>query len=194
MVVPCPSTAEDLETISSHVLDSHVFFERHLLGLLDGNNLLLAHGAHDGDHQVLAVVELIDDFLAQLLTTAGGIGWQVQVVLGVTTLGQHGNGASVVIDIQQLKLNTGDVWDLHVVGRWAHIFVLLVGEDIDSGDTGLGVTVLSGLGDGNIGDLARESLQQTMSTFPQGTSLHREGVGATGIGAFELMVVRHCDG
>jgi hypothetical protein len=36
----------------------------------------------------------------------------------------------------------------------AAILVLLVSENIDSRNSGLGVTVLSGLGDGDFGDLA----------------------------------------
>jgi len=80
------------------------------------------------------------------------------------------------------------------VGRRAQIFVLLTGEDIDADDMGLGVTVLSGLGNRDLHDLARLALQQAVTVLTEGTSLHREGVGGTGLSGFEGVIgVRHLE-
>jgi len=172
----------------------NTFFICLVVSFLNGNDLLFSHGAHDGQQQRLSVFELVDDLLAQLLTGTRRISGQVQVLLGLTTLRENRDGSRVGIDIQQGKLQASDVRDFHVVGGRAHIFVLLAGEDIDTSDVGLGVAVLSGLGNGDLHDLARESLQQAVAALLQGTSLQREDVGATGIGALELMIVRHYEG
>lgn len=85
----------------------------------------------------------------------------------------------------KLELATRDVWDVHVVGRWAEIFVLLAGEDVDGDQVDLGVTVLAGLGGGHVNDLAWATLNHDVAVLPQGRALHGEGERSTGIGAVE---------
>jgi len=160
-----------------------------LLHLLEGDDLLLGHGGQDGDQDRVTVVEGGDDLLGSLLVVTVGPLGQVQVVLGVTVLQQDGDGTSLFIAIDQLVLGTSDVRDLHVVGRRGHILDLLVSEDIDTGDGALGVTVLTGLGGGDLDQLARETLQHSVATLTKGTGLLRVGEGGTGIGGLERNIL-----
>lgn len=163
---------------------------RNLLHLLEGDDLLLVHGGQDGDQDGVTLLEGGDDLLGDLVVVTVGLLGQVQIVLGITVLQQDGDGTRIRIQIDQLVLSTSDVRDLHVVGSRGHILDLLVSEDIDTGDGGLGVTVLSGLGGGDLDELAREALQHAVTTLTEGTSLHRVGEGGTGIGGLELMILR----
>ena len=70
-------------------------------------------------------------------------GGQVEVILGVTGVGEEGDGAILGVDVEELVLGADDVGDVQIVGSGAHIFVLLVGEDVVTGEITLGVTVLS---------------------------------------------------
>lgn len=65
------------------------------------------------------------------------------------------------------------------------IFKLLSGEDIEGDQVNLGVTVLPGLRGGHFHNLARAVLNDNMAVLPQSGTLHREGVGGTGIGTVE---------
>jgi hypothetical protein len=49
------------------------------------------------------------------------------------------------------------------VGGWGEILQLLSGEDIDTSQVDLGVSVLSGLRGGHVDDLARSSLDDNMT-------------------------------
>ena len=70
-------------------------------------------------------------------------GGQVEVILGVTGVGEQGDGAIIHVDVEELVLGTSDVGNVHVVGGRAHIFVLLTGEDVVTGEIALGVAVLT---------------------------------------------------
>ena len=71
------------------------------------------------------------------------------------------------------------------MGGWRQVFQLLAGEDVDGDDVDLGVAVLAGLGRGHFHNLARTALDDDVPVLPQGRALHREGLGGTGVGAFE---------
>lgn len=66
---------------------------RALGGLLDGDGLLLAHGGDDGDEEVLAVVEVGLDLLAEL-----ALG-DLDVVLRVAVLGHEVEEAVIDVDL-----------------------------------------------------------------------------------------------
>ena len=51
------------------------------------------------------------------------------------------------------------------MGGGDHILELLAGEDVGGGEIAFGVAVLSGLGDGDVGDLAGLSLDHDVSDF-----------------------------
>jgi hypothetical protein len=78
-----------------------------------------------------------------------------------------------------------DDGDVHVVGRGAEILQLLAGEDINSDQMDLGVTVLASLGGGHVHDLARAALDHDVSVLAQSRALHRKGGRSAGIGRFE---------
>jgi hypothetical protein len=61
------------------------------------------------------------------------------------------------------------------MGGWAEFFELLAGEDIDSDEMDLGVTVLTSLGGGHVDDLARAILDHNEAVLPQGRALHGKG-------------------
>ena len=81
------------------------------------------------------------------------------------------------------------------MGRWAKIFQLLAGEDIDSNEMDLGMTVLAGLRSGHFDDLAGTAFDNDETVLSQGRTLHREGGGGAGIGTLKgvLMLQRQCD-
>jgi hypothetical protein len=71
------------------------------------------------------------------------------------------------------------------VGGGAEIFKLLGGEDVNGDQMDLGVTVLSGLGGGHLDNLAGTVLNDDETVLPQSRTLHGVGLGGTGIGALE---------
>lgn len=73
------------------------------------------------------------------------------------------------------------------MGGGGQIFKLLAGEDVESDQVNLGVTVLSGLGGGHIDNLARAALDDNVTVLPQCRALHGVGERGTGIGAFESL-------
>jgi len=69
---------------------------------------------------------------------------------------------STNLDLQghdYLEVHALDVGHVHVVGRWADIFVLLVGEDVDADHVDLGVAVLASLGGRHFDNLAGATLK-----------------------------------
>ena len=57
------------------------------------------------------------------------------------------------------------------MGGRAEIFQLLLGEDVDGDQMDLGVTVLSSLGSRHVDDLTGSSLDEDVSTLPEGRTL-----------------------
>ena len=82
-----------------------------------------------------------------------------------------------------------DIGNVHVVGGRRHIFVLLASEDVEGGDVGLGVTVLSSLGSGHFNDLTRTALDDNVTVLAQSRALHGEGVRRASVGGFEGLVL-----
>lgn len=168
--------------------------ERRLLELTHFDDLLLAASHEDNDLKILAVVEGGLDLANDLLVLAVGTGGQVEVILGVTRVGEEGDGAIVTVDVEELVLSAGDVGDIHVVGGRAHIFVLLAGEDVVSHHVSLGVTVLSGLGSGEGHDLAWLALQKNEHALLDFTSTNRDGQGGVTTTSFEIIVLLRSHG
>ena len=76
----------------------------------------------------------------------------------------------------------------------AELLQLLAGEDVDSDQMDLCVTVLSRLGGRHVDDLARAVLDADEAVLPQCRALDRVGERSTGIGAIERMLVLHKTG
>lgn len=85
----------------------------------------------------------------------------------------------------KLVLATGDVGNVHVVGRGRQIFVLLVGEDVEGNKMDLGVTVLASLGGGHVDNLAGAALDDDEAVLAQSRALHGVRQGRAGIGRVE---------
>ena len=158
--------------------------------------MLLAHGRDDGDEQVLALVEVVVDLLAEL--TLG----EAHIVLGGAVLGHEVEKPIIDVHLRkkgsalapparddasthELELGTEDVGDIHVVGGRAEIFDLLAGEDVDGDKMNLGVTVLASLGGGHFDDLAGTVLDHDEAVLAESRALHRVGGRGTGVGALE---------
>ena len=71
------------------------------------------------------------------------------------------------------------------MGRGTEILQLLAGEDIQSNQMDLGVTVLASLGGRHFGNLAGTILDHNMTILAQGRALHRVGSRGAGIDAIE---------
>jgi uncharacterized membrane protein len=67
------------------------------------------------------------------------------------------------LNLFYLEIAALDVRDVHVVGGWADIFVLFVGEDVDADHVHLGVAVLAGLRGRHFDDLAGATLEPKQS-------------------------------
>lgn len=66
------------------------------------------------------------------------------------------------------------------MGRWREIFQLLAGEDVESDQVNLCVTVLASLGGGHVDNLAWAALDDNESVLSQGGTL--DWVGGRGAG------------
>ena len=119
-----------------------------LRGLLERKAVLLLHGRNNGDHEVLALLELGVDLLAELAL------WDLDVVLRRAVVRHEVEVA--VVDVDELVLTAGDVRHVHVVRRGRDVFVLAVGEDVDRDEVHLGVAVLTRLRGGHVDDLGCE--------------------------------------
>lgn len=104
----------------------------------------------------------------------------------------HPHARTCVSTYEEVLLAT-DVGDVHVVGGGAKLFELLGGEDVDGDQVNLGVTVLASLGGGHLDDLARAVLDDDEAVLPQSRALHGEGLGGTGIGALEGVLMLYIE-
>ena len=68
---------------------------------------------------------------------------------------------------------------------WGEIFHLLAGEDVESNQVDLCMTVLSSLGGGHFDDLAWAALDDNEAVLSQGGTLHRVGGRGTGVRGLE---------
>jgi len=162
-------------------------FKQHLLGgdWLDGEWHFLAQSLEDGDHHLVASLELLLDLFEELWVVVA-----VEIVSHITRVVHEGK-VTLLGDIDQVVLDSGHVWYFHVMSGWRHILVLLAIENIDSGHVNLGVTVLASLRGRHIHDLARVALEHRVAVLSQSTALDWVGEGTSGTGSFEGFVVRH---
>ena len=89
----------------------------------------------------------------------------------------------------ELKFATGDIRNIHVMGRRAKFFQLLAGKNVKSNKMNFGVTVFASFGRGHINDLAGAAFDHNEAVLAQGRALHRVGGRSTGISAIEGMLM-----
>ena len=154
-----------------------------LLLNLKVHDLIGTHGGGDGDGDFLTFVEGFADALHEVLIRGEGV--DLFFVFFVEDV------EAIVSDVDEHVFDLLDEGGGEGVRSGGDFFVLLASEDIDGGDVGLGVTVLAGLGGGDINDAAREALDADVVTLLEVTGGGGEGVGGTGINVFEGFVVGH---
>ena len=126
--------------------------------LLESNDLFNTNSSLDSDrNSVLASIPSLTNLLGHFF----GVGWKIQV--GLLVSGFVHEGELISVNINDLPVGTVDNGDSGSVGRRNHIFELLSGENVGGSKVTLGVTVLSGLRDGNGKNLARLSLDHHVS-------------------------------
>jgi len=126
--------------------------------LLETNDLLNANSRLDRNHDtVLATTPGLADLLSKPIRISG----KVHVRLLDTTFVHKGEFISLNID--DLPVRLVDNGNSSSVRGGNHIFELLSGKDIGGEKVTLGVSVLSSLGDGNLENLARLSLDHHVS-------------------------------
>lgn len=85
----------------------------------------------------------------------------------------------------KLHFATGDIGNIHVVGRWAQLFQLLASKDIDGDQMNLGMTMLSSLRGRHVHNFAGAAFNHNEAVLAEGGALHRISSGSTGIDALE---------
>ena len=116
-----------------------------------------------------------------------GVAGEIEVLLHVTTLVHKGHVA-VLADIGELPFRAEHGRGDHVVRGGADLDVLAAGEHVQTGDVGLGVAVLSGLGHGDGDDLAGLALEADEVALADLTSAHGDGLGGARGGAGDAEV------
>jgi len=147
----------------------------------DGDGLLFTHGRDDGDKQVLALIKVGLDLLAQITLR------DLDVVLGNTVLGHEVE--ETIVDVDELVFVTADVGDIHVVGGRTDIFHFFAGEDVYGDEVDLGVSVLASLGGGHLDNLAGAALNDDVPVLTKGRALHGESERGSGGGLVKVVLV-----
>lgn len=129
--------------------------------LLVSNDLLDSNSRLDSDHNLaLTAVPSISDLIGHSLGESG----KVEIRLLVPSF-VHESHLTLLTNVNDLPLALVDNGDGGTVRRGNHIFVLLAGENVGGGEVALGVSVFSGLGDGDVEDFARETLDHHVSNI-----------------------------
>merc|ERR1719498_1958720 len=160
-----------------------------VLAFADVDGLLLIAPLLDGNEAfLLTSFENITNSLLQIREM--GLSGEGKIFLHLTFGGHEGkNTITIAIDADILSLLDDGGGD-HITSAEG-FFVLLVSEDVLSGNHGLGGAVLSGLGSGEGSDLAGELfLHHEEGTGLAATSFDKLDVSGTGITLFKL-VIRH---
>jgi len=144
--------------------------------LLDSTDLFLAHGRHHGQEDVLSfIISTLDLGLQSFIT--GKLG----VILSVATLSQKAD-KSIFRNVNQLILNTVNMWNVTVVRRRNNILKLLSSENVNSNKVALGMAMLPSLGSGDLNNLAGTVLDDDVAVLADGAGLLRVRLGGAGVG------------
>jgi len=143
--------------------------------------LLLAHGRNDSHQEILALIEVRLDLLADIALR------NTDIILGGAVISHQVE--ETFIDVDKLIFITEDVRDIHVVGGRRDIFHFFAGEDVDGYKVDFGVTVLTGLRGGHLNDLAGTALDDDVPVLAKGRALHRERCRGPSIGLLKGVLV-----
>ena len=142
-------------------------------------NHCLAHGFKEGDEHVFAIIEIRLDLFAQLNI------WRHVVAIkwleGLKVQEGDRFARDSFFAVTDLVVIALDEWNHGVVGSWAQLLQLLAGEDINGHKVTLGVAVLSGLGGGNVNNLARAALDNNVTSLADLSCLEWVGGGGASI-------------
>jgi len=160
-------------------------------GFLGFDSSLLAHSSEDND---ICILFINSEELLNLLSNFSVRNLNIILCLSVIS---HQREETIIRNIEQLIFLASDIWDVHVMGRWAKLLKLLASEDIDSNKMDLCVAVLASFGGGHVDDLARSVLDNNETVLSQGRTLHGKRGRGTCIGRVEsvlmLGIIRHFD-
>ena len=164
-----------------------IMFNRSVLFDSSSNEFFLAAGANSSEVDTIISSFVLPDF-HQLVEDLLVFDGQLEGLIDSSVL--HDSADEVIArDVGNSVLLLGDVGDLH--GSWGggSIFILLVGEDINADNGGLGGSMFSRLGSGVLADLAWESLQHAVSTLLDATSCSGSAVGWAGFNFLEISLI-----
>ena len=153
-------------------------------GGLDGKDLLAAHGGGNNDGDVLTGLEVLLDLVGELRIRGEGDILALLVLVieeGEVAVGTNVHNG-VVLGLDEGSLNVG--------GGGGLLLALLAGEDINGGDGSLGGTVLAGLGDGDLDDLAGVAVHDEVLALLKSAGGDGEGVDTVALGR-HVLLVRH---
>lgn len=155
-----------------------------------GDELLLSGGTLDGE-----VDGLVSPLIPSLLQGVIGlliINRQLEVRLEVPVRKNHRNKI-ILIDIGDLQLLLSHVRNRTSGTSRSSILVLLIGEDINTDNRGLGRAVLPGLGSGVLSHPAGEALEHAVTALLDVSDRNRSAVSRSSIALLKgVLLVRHC--
>jgi len=160
MIINYKTTGDD---VASHLLLS-VF--------LDGNDLIMSHGAQDSGSARLTTLKESFDFACKIIR----IIWQLDILTAIAFI-IHESDETIFRNVHQRQLLAHNIRNMGSMGGRNDIFIFLSSEDINCSEITLGVSVLSCLRSRDSSDLAWMFLNAHVSSNSDLTGLTVEDVG-----------------
>merc|ERR1712223_1539756 len=110
-----------------------------VFGSLGSNSLFFTHSSHHGNVESFTIIKSFLDFFTHVVVR------YFQVFFHISSILIHQGQKSVVVNIDELVIFTGNIGDIHVVSRGTDIFIFLVCENVNANHMNLSVTVFSSL-------------------------------------------------
>jgi hypothetical protein len=164
---------------------AHLF----LLFFLELDDLIVTHGRQNNNHVRLVLSRTSLEGGGNFTSKAIGPLRELDVLTG-GTFSVHEGDESIGGDVKQRVFLAGNERNISVVGGRDDIFVLLAVEDIDGGEVALGVTVLASLGGGDMGHLARVSLDADVSAYSDLTGFFVVDVGSSSVSLGKVIIIK----
>ena len=178
MVAPRVSTARHFQYFANIIQLTFLHLSRF-------NDSFLAHSRLDDNMDAILLVEQLGQLLSSLSPR------NLHIVRGLSDLDVEEAQKPIAGDIKQQVFLLADEGNLNITVARRDMVVLFAREDVAGDDVDLGVAVLSGFGNGEVGDLARVGLvENDVATFAEGGGLGWVGEGGARVCCLEGVFFR----